>query len=301
MEEESKAALVLGGGGIHGFAFIGGLRYLEKNYRSNPARPVRDQFGHVIGTSIGALIGLMVVLGYTVQEMEEECLRFDFDTLAEELKSLDALKLTQKYGLNTGDLLSDQIKQIIRRKTKNGNITLLEMYNDWSNQTRFDAIAVNVNQSKSVALNHLTEPSLPVHKAIRMSVSVPLLFYPVKHDGHYYIDGGVLSNFPVHFVAPEECCKRIVGFRIVPESTSDVSTFQSYITSIVYSVLTEMENIKLAREVTPGSNTRVVVDIKLTPKAPSAFQFSISEENKKKLIKLGYHQTAGVLGSDKGR
>lgn len=285
-------ALVLGGGGVHGFAFIGGLRWLEKD------QPIRDQFTHVIGTSIGSLIGLMVVLGYTATEMEEECMRFDFNALSEELKSLDALQLAEKYGLNTGDLLVDQIKQIIRRKTKNGGITLLEMYNNWSGSTHFGAVTVNVNKSESVELNHLTEPSLPVYKAVRMSISVPLLFHPVRYKKHYYIDGGVLSNFPSHFV-PKTPTTTITGFRIVSANTGDVSTFQAYITSIVYSVLTEMENTKLV-VVSPTNNTTTtkIVNIHVPPNAPSAFQFSISEKNKRRLIKLGYSEAKATLCTD---
>jgi NTE family protein len=38
---------------------------------------------------------------------------------------------------------------------------------------------------------------LEVAQAIRMSMSIPVFFSPVKIDGHQIVDGGLLSNFPI--------------------------------------------------------------------------------------------------------
>ena len=275
-------SLVLGGGGIRGFSFVGALKYLEQR------RPLREAFTHVAGTSIGSLIGLMVVLGYTVCEMEEETFHFNFESLSEELKSLDTLQVAERYGINSGDLLVDQIKQIIRRKTKNGNVSLQELYERWSNGMQLDIVTVNVNQGKTAVLNHSTAPELPVYKAVRMSVSVPLLFHPVRYKGDLYVDGGLLSNFPMHCVPKGQDA---IGFRIGSGITGDVSTFQAYITSIIYGVLQEMEELRLTETGPRG----IVVDIDIPANAPAAFQFKISDKNKRRLIKLGYTEAKKAL------
>ncbi len=40
-------------------------------------------------------------------------------------------------------------------------------------------------------------PDMEVATAVRISVSIPYFFKPVEHNGHLYIDGGCLDNFPI--------------------------------------------------------------------------------------------------------
>ena len=43
-----------------------------------------------------------------------------------------------------------------------------------------------------------------VAHAVRMSMSIPFFFEPVVHAGHHFVDGGMLSNFPVWLFAAED-------------------------------------------------------------------------------------------------
>ncbi len=58
---EKKIALVLGGGGVKGISHIGVLRRLEQH---------GFQICAISGTSIGALVGVLYALGYSVDEIE---------------------------------------------------------------------------------------------------------------------------------------------------------------------------------------------------------------------------------------
>ncbi len=46
-------------------------------------------------------------------------------------------------------------------------------------------------------LNHKNTPNKPIHLAVRMSMSAPLLYQPVYDKGRYYMDGGCADNFPI--------------------------------------------------------------------------------------------------------
>jgi NTE family protein len=62
----------------------------------------------------------------------------------------------------------------------------------------------------------LDPDQLPVAEAIRMSMSIPVFFAPVKVDGHQIVDGGLLSNFPVWlFDAPEGTPPRFPTFGLL--------------------------------------------------------------------------------------
>jgi NTE family protein len=64
-----------------------------------------------------------------------------------------------------------------------------------------------------LVLNHRTAPDVPVVWAVRMSMSIPLLWQEVvwrdawgpylgySKTGHVCVDGGVLSNFPIRLIA----------------------------------------------------------------------------------------------------
>ena len=46
------------------------------------------------------------------------------------------------------------------------------------------------------------------------SATFPGVFAPIKIDGSYYIDGGVLNNFPVEFV--KDSCETVIGVHVNP-------------------------------------------------------------------------------------
>jgi predicted acylesterase/phospholipase RssA len=82
-----------------------------------------------------------------------------------------------------------------------------------------------------LALNHRTAPNCPVTWAVRMSMSIPLLWQEVVWDsswgnyrdqditGHSIVDGGVLSNFPIElFLSDLPSITALMG----PKSTNNV-------------------------------------------------------------------------------
>ncbi len=82
-----------------------------------------------------------------------------------------------------------------------------------------------------LALNHRTAPDCPVTWAVRMSMSIPLLWQEVVWDsrwgnyrgqditGHSIVDGGVLSNFPIElFLSDLPSITALMG----PKSTNNV-------------------------------------------------------------------------------
>jgi predicted acylesterase/phospholipase RssA len=77
-------------------------------------------------------------------------------------------------------------------------------------------IASDTSAERMLVLNHNTAPDCPVVWAVRMSMSIPLLWDEVhwqptwglyrKRDitGHAIVDGGLLSNFPIELLVSDE-------------------------------------------------------------------------------------------------
>ena len=61
-KNDLKVALVLSGGGIKGYAHLGILRVLERE---------NIKIDYITGTSIGALIGTLYSIGYSIDDIEK--------------------------------------------------------------------------------------------------------------------------------------------------------------------------------------------------------------------------------------
>lgn len=85
-------------------------------------------------------------------------------------------------------------------------------------------IASDTSAERMLVLNHRTAPKLPVVWAVRMSMSIPLLWQSVTWrqewgtylgrdlTGHEIVDGGLLSNFPIDlFVSQDQTVKAVMG------------------------------------------------------------------------------------------
>ena len=64
-------------------------------------------------------------------------------------------------------------------------------------------IVTEIDTCKERQLTPETSPDLPLAVAVRMSMGVPVLMEPYKFDGHYYVDGGLMNDFPLDAVPAE--------------------------------------------------------------------------------------------------
>jgi predicted acylesterase/phospholipase RssA len=85
-------------------------------------------------------------------------------------------------------------------------------------------IASDTAMERMLVLNHRTAPDLPLVWAVRMSMSIPLLWQEVvwkkewgkyrdeEMEGHSIVDGGLLSNFPIElFISDLKNVTEVMG------------------------------------------------------------------------------------------
>ena len=51
---------------------------------------------------------------------------------------------------------------------------------------------------KSIYFNPYNNGDTAIADAVRMSMSIPFLFYPVNFGKHLCVDGGLINNYPLH-------------------------------------------------------------------------------------------------------
>jgi NTE family protein len=171
-----KVALVLGGGGLKGFAHIGVFKAL-KELGIEPTV--------VAGTSIGALIGAAHARGMGVPEMTDR---------ARALKRRDLFRLNRM-----GMLLERQHSPAIYLEEPLRNIVT-----SIAGEKRFDQLkrtllvnTVDISRGSQVVWGLPGLRDVSVADAVYASCALPGFYPPGLVSGRVCVDGGVLDNLPV--------------------------------------------------------------------------------------------------------
>lgn len=163
-----KVGLVLGGGGPRGLAHIGVIKVLEEN---------NIPIDFIAGTSIGAMIGGFYAYTRDVKRVEEIALGVS------KRKIFSLLDPSFKDGLLGGD----KIKKFIEENIDKVDFEDLEI--------PLGIVATDFGNGEAVVID-----SGDVASAIRASISLPLIFKPIKREGKVLIDGGLSLPVPVETV-----------------------------------------------------------------------------------------------------
>lgn len=255
--------LVLNGGGVKGLAQIGALEYLEEN-------KYLSEIETIAGTSVGSLIGLGLVLGYTAKEIH---------FLAENLKinnlhTNNYQELFAHFGLDLGKKLDVFLKKIIERKTNRAEITLKELY-VWK-KIKFIMTASVLNEGKVIYLSHETFPDLPIHLAVRMSCAIPVVFCPVEYQEKSYVDGGCTDDYPIALFKNQ--IHDVLGIHLRNIYQAKIKTFEDVIIGYMYCILNASN-----KESDLFKDNTIEIEI-----STSSINLDISLEIKKNLIQKGY-------------
>lgn len=180
----NKKILVLNGGGIKGIAHIGALYALQElNFLNN-----LETFA---GTSIGGIILSLYLVGYSPAELLHFSKHFDF----EKLKNISITNISS-FGLDNGSRMDHILKKLIQKKNVSQNITLKELYE--KTKKKLILTSVCLNSKELCYLSYETHPDLELYIAMRMTSAIPFLYTPILYNGKFYIDGGIIDNYPIH-------------------------------------------------------------------------------------------------------
>jgi len=164
-----KIGLALGSGGSRGLAHIGVIKILEEN---------NIPIDFIAGSSIGALVGGLYAATKDIKKVEEIFLLSNKQQI---------LKLFFDPSIGGGFINGDKIENFISE--------IIDAIKFKSLKIPFTAIATDLKNGKAVLINKGS-----VSKAIRSSISVPMIFMPSKNGTKLLVDGGLSQSVPVEAV-----------------------------------------------------------------------------------------------------
>jgi len=153
-------SLVLSGGGARGYAHIGVIEELKKDFTIKS----------IAGTSMGAVIGACEACG-GLEKYKKWVTSLDFLDIFKYLKSpfkLDGSRIFEKIREMLGDYKIEELP------------------------IKFTAVATDLTKKKEVWFQ-----SGDLWRCVQASSAIPGFFDPVEINGREFVDGGVLNLMPI--------------------------------------------------------------------------------------------------------
>jgi NTE family protein len=193
-----KVGLVLAGGSALGFSHIGLLEVIDS---------LEIPIDYVAGTSMGGLIGAVYALGFDTDEIKQIIYDVDWSDLFSDKPKRNELPLLEKVHtgryqlkldldgftpkLPTGLIQGQKIKLLFNTITNP-----FETFRDFNRlPIPFACVAGDLITGKAVTINNGSLAS-----ALRATMSIPSAFSPVEIGEYFFVDGGVINNYPVDVV-----------------------------------------------------------------------------------------------------
>lgn len=266
--------LVLSGGSLKGYSYLGFFKYLENNKPD-----FLNNIEHVLGVSIGSIIGSLICLGYKAEELITIFSEIEEDKFRN-ITSDSILNFLDTFGLDNGSKLIKLIEILFKAKKCSANITFSEFFE--KTKIKFNVLACCLNTTSEVCFNHETFPDMEVIKAIRTSCSIPFIYEPVRIEDKLYVDGGIINNFPIEYF--DDNIEETLGVLIIGANYyfEEITTIQEYWGSVIRNSMFKYIKNKMEKY------EKHILKIECSKEI---CKINISKEEKCDLIDLGYKKT----------
>ncbi len=304
--------LVFEGASFRLYAYIGVCKVLEDNN-------ILNNITHFLGTSSGGIIALMLSLGYTSDEIKKTIFKInpsDYYTYSNNnfinyfYKLFNLFKISTKYGCIHKEKYISFFKELIKNKTGNSETTFKELYELTGHILILTGTCINKRETHYY--NHISNPDMKLYDAIYITTALPYLFEPYKWDNDILVDGGILENFPIYYIAEDStflnsketivrycnnsnASKNTLGVKILNKDYSKndpmyyigndltvISNIQNFTIGISNTMLTQIERANIKK----GYFDNTII-IEIPAKYDNIYNILRTEEEKEELYNLG--------------
>ena len=206
MSDETKVRktikhIVLSGGGHVGFTQFGILKalYEDKFYDI-------ENIETIYAASAGAILGVVLCLKHNFDVLEEYIIDRPWHD-AIDLDISNFLNFYHDKGIFKDEIFSVILKSLICAKDLHINSTLRDLYN--VSKIELNIFSTKMDDFSAYKINHRSHPYMTIIQAVHMSGAIPFIFQPVFFDGHCFMDGGIVNNYPLETCLLEQKCNKL--------------------------------------------------------------------------------------------
>ena len=218
--------LVLSGGLYYGLCELGALQYL-KSKKFIKKRNIKTIHSSSVGVLVSILLCLKIKLKKIIKMFNNvpwgDLINFNHESL---------FNCFSQKGILGKEIFIKIIKKIFRKNNISMNITLKELY-EYSN-IEIHCFCLNINKFKVVDFNYLTFPNINIIQLIYQCCAFPTLFKPTKYNNEFYMDAGILNNYPVDICLQKYDKNEILGIIILPKKYPIINEETNLIQLYIY-------------------------------------------------------------------
>ena len=267
-KKDSDFVPILAGGGTRLSAHIGVLHALET---------LDVKFDHLVGVSGGSIIGALYAAGFSLPDIKQLAL----DTNFSKFKGYSVLQLLRAGGLSTGAGFEQWVEGLLDGRC----------FKDLPRNLHI--VATDVLTGSPVIFNKTLTPDLKVSKAVRYSMSIPLLFTFNQYEKHILVDGSILAEDALHRDW-SGCGTPVICFRMRSVELSNNVTvdglfpLKGYLTLLIRTFMNTISREYINDKF--WDHTVVVNTGAISP-----VEFNLSDGDKEQLFLQGYNTAMEVI------
>ncbi len=259
---------VFSGGGTRLPAHIGILQALSE---------LDIEFSSIVGVSGGSIISALYCSGMQIEEIKQLALETDF----KKFRGYSLIRLIKDGGLSSGDKFEQWIDKQLNGKT------FVDLPHD------LNILATDVNGGGPVIFNKKVSPQLKVSKAVRFSMSIPLMFSFQKYEEHILTDGAILAedalfNDWAGDGTPTVCFRLKSQPHSINRQRHSIFPLKNYVLMLVKTFMTAV-----SREYVQAQHWHSTIVVDTGDISP--VDFSLTVEQKEALYKAGYLTALSII------
>jgi predicted acylesterase/phospholipase RssA len=220
--------LLVGPGGVKGFKYLGFLLYMEKH-------GLLEKYDSFAGISVGAVILLLYVAGYSIYDIINEASKANF---LEDFSAIQLEDVKRSVGLISQKKLSETLESLI--KAKFGKVlTLGELYQATGLELHITSFILDPVDPKPVHYSYKTEPNISCVEAVVLSANLPFIFRRLYYKGKCHVDGALGAPYPIYLL--DDGTRDVLGLYIT-STFNHPEEFLTYLRQVFYAGMVQLRN-----------------------------------------------------------
>ena len=207
-ESKRKKILVIGGGGLKGFAALGACSYLYENN-------ILASTEIFCGTSIGGILCALMAIEFKPDVIYKLLCNINFENIVKP----DYNKFFFEpghYGFSSVSNIIDIVEICFEQQKFSKNLTFKELFEKTGKKLIITGTCVNKYCVEYFSVD--THPNQKIIDVLRITISIPVIVEPCKiqenklnkqtidkkeekeekeEKEHYWVDGGLMDNYPI--------------------------------------------------------------------------------------------------------